>query len=87
MSSAYNLYLDPKVRKFLKGLKDKKTKQKLVDLIEKIKLDPLLGIKLKGDLSSYYRVRYSSYRIIYTFDSIKKNLRILKIDDRKQVYK
>jgi len=87
MNSGYNLHFDPQAKKFLENINDKKTKQRLFDLIEKIKLNPLLGIKLKGSLSSCYRVRCSNYRIIYKFYAPKKILAILMIDDRKQIYR
>jgi len=83
----YNLHLSPRSEKFLQKIKDKKIKEKLLNLIEKLKLNPLLGLKLKGKLQSYYRARCSNYRIVYNFNTEENTLLVLKIDDRKQAYK
>ncbi|TIH12772.1 type II toxin-antitoxin system RelE/ParE family toxin [Marinifilum sp. JC120] len=42
---------------------------------------------LKGKLSEYYRVRSGNYRIIYSIEDEQLTVYLLKIGDRKQVYK
>jgi len=46
---------------------------------------PNNATKLKGYIN-HYRVRYSSYRIIYAIHKEKKQIRILKIGHRKDIY-
>lgn len=51
-------------------------------------LDPAkLGIPLKGALKGFYRYRIGNYRIIYAIDFQEKEILVLFINHRKDIYK
>ena len=52
-----------------------------------LKENPILGVKLKGELSDYYKLRLGDYRIIYKFSGKTGILEIFKIEHRQGVYK
>ncbi len=52
-----------------------------------LKLDPLLGVKLHGELGDYYKFRVGDYRIIYSFNSSTATLEIIRVEHRQGVYK
>ena len=65
--------------------KQKKIIAKIKDYLSK---DPLsLGKPLKGIFKGLYRYRYGSYRVIYAIDRESVIILILRIADRKDVYK
>ena len=84
----YNLKLSPKAKKFLKKLKDKKEKKKIIDSIDKILNDPHSGIKLNPPLApalSYKKCK--PYRIVYIFIAKDRDVVVTNIAHRKEVYK
>jgi len=59
-----------------------------IDLVfDIIKENPLIGVKLHGELEGYYKHRVGDYRIVYTFDSKKSLVTVVKIEHRQGVYK
>lgn len=57
------------------------------DVFNKLKENPIAGVKLKGELGNYYKYRLGDYRIIYRFDRKKSLLEIVKIEHRQGVYR
>ena len=83
----YQIVFKPTALKSFKKL-DKQTQKRIakkIDLLHDIPL-PLGVIKLKGS-NNFYRLRVGVYRIIYTIKNSKLLILILKIGDRKDVYK
>ncbi len=52
-----------------------------------LKLNPLAGAKLQGELAGNYKFRLGDYRIVYTFNSKESILGVVKIEHRQGVYK
>ena len=61
--------------------------KKILKCFEIIKTNPVAGIKLHGELENYFKYRVGDYRIVYTFDSKKSLIIVVKIEHRQGVYK
>jgi mRNA interferase RelE/StbE len=84
---AYNVKWQEKVIEDLKNL----DKQNAKAIMERVKIylsqDPIsLGKPLKGMFKGLFRYRYGDYRIIYALDRKAKNILILRIGHRKDIY-
>jgi mRNA interferase RelE/StbE len=82
---AYKLFYKSSVAKDFKHLPKDVTRQILNGIEKRIILNPLSGKHLKGDFQGCYRYRYGDYRVIYSV--IKEDVIILRIGNRKDVYK
>ena len=60
---------------------------RIVHIFDIIKANPIIGAKLHGELSQFYKVRVGDYRIIYRFDSSISTVIVVKIEHRQGVYK
>jgi mRNA interferase RelE/StbE len=71
-----------------KDLKQLSNPQKLTKRIESyLSQSPReLGKPLAGEYKGLYRYRYGDYRIIYKIDNASKQVTILQIGHRKEVY-
>ena len=87
-SLIYSIKWHEKAIKDLQKIDSQKQK-KVVDRIKNyLSKDPLgLGKPLKGIFKGLYRYRYGSYRIVYAIDRNALIILILRIADRKGVYK
>jgi mRNA interferase RelE/StbE len=45
--------------------------KKILKCFEIINTNPIVGIKLHGELENYFKYRVGDYRIVYTFDTKK----------------
>lgn len=61
--------------------------KKVLKTFENLKQNPLSGIKLHGELEGYYKFRVGDYRIVYSFNSRKSAVYVVKIEHRQGVYK
>lgn len=52
-----------------------------------IKQNPLIGIKLHGELAGYYKYRIGDYRLVYRFNTKTSKVEVVKIEHRQGVYK
>ena len=82
------------VRWHEKAVKDLKKldRVKALALVEKVKIrlaeDPVAqGTPLKGLFKGLYRYRVGDYRVMYAIDESESTILILKIGDRKSVYR
>ena len=82
------------VRWHEKAVKDLKKldRAKALALVEKVKTrlaeDPVAqGTPLRGLFKGLYRYRVGDYRFIYAIDESENTILILKIGDRKSVYR
>jgi mRNA interferase RelE/StbE len=82
---AYKLSYKTSVAKDLKHLQKDETRRILNGIEERILPHPLSGKPLKGDFQGCYRYRFGDYRVIYSV--IKEKVIILRIGNRKDVYK
>ena len=60
---------------------------KIIVAYSRLSETPILGVKLHGELSNYYKYRVGDYRIIYKFHTREKILEVVKIEHRQGVYK
>jgi mRNA interferase RelE/StbE len=82
------------VRWHEKAVKDLKKLDRVraLDLVDKVKTrlaeDPVVqGTALKGMFKGLYRYRVGDYRVIYAIDESESTILILKVGDRKSVYR
>lgn len=61
--------------------------KKVIKSLALIQQNPLVGVKLHGELASYYKYRIGDYRIVYTFNVSENRLEVVKIEHRQGVYK
>ena len=64
-----------------------KIQNKVDKAFDKIKLNPITGFRLAGELSEQYKYRMGDYRIIYSFNSKLSRVEIHKVEHRQGVYK
>lgn len=83
----YKIEFKPSALKAFKKL-NRQTQKRIIKKIDLLENDPMpLGIvKLKGS-NNFYRLRAGDYRIIYTIEKDRLLILILKIGDRKDVFK
>jgi mRNA interferase RelE/StbE len=55
--------------------------------LEKIKTNPVGGIKLHGQLQDYYKYRIGDYRIVYEFISGESKVEVVRVEHRQGVYR
>lgn len=58
--------------------------EKAFDLLKE---NPLLGIKLHGQLKGYSKFRIGDYRIVYKFSSKRQLVEVVKVEHRQGVYR
>ncbi|MBI2103794.1 type II toxin-antitoxin system RelE/ParE family toxin [Candidatus Woesebacteria bacterium] len=84
--SADTLVVQKSARKKLHKL-PAQVHRKIIIRLRVIKENPLVGAKLHGELSGFYKLRVGDYRIVYEFDSKSKTVIVLKIEHRQGVYR
>ena len=62
-------------------------KERIIKALVEIKASPLSGIRLHGQLEGYYKYRIGDYRIVYRFDAKLSTVVVVKIENRKGVYR
>ena len=61
--------------------------KRIIRALEIIQENPLIGVKLHGELEKYYKYRVGDYRIVYSFDSKESTVTVVKVEHRQGVYK
>lgn len=61
--------------------------EKIIRTLGKIQGNPLIGIKLHGDLQDYCKFRVGDYRIVYKFDKKTSIVEVVRIEHRQGVYR
>lgn len=83
---AKSLILEKPVKKRLLKLPIKIHKR-VIRALETIQENPLIGVKLHGELNDYYKYRVGDYRIVYSFNSKESTVIVVKVEHRRGVYK
>ena len=84
----YSIQWHEEVIKDLQKIDRQKQKQIISRIKDYLSKDPIgLGKPLKGIFKGLYRYRYGSYRIVYAIDRESVVILILRIADRKDVYR
>jgi mRNA interferase RelE/StbE len=83
----YTVELKPQAGRFIEG-QNRKTQRQLIRRIEALRKDPRpAGSKLLHAAKKIYRVRSGNYRIIYQIKDKKLLIIIVKVSDRKDIYR
>jgi len=73
-------------KKDLKRL-DKRFQKKAISLLRLLRFNPLLGVKMTGELKGWYKIKAPPLRIVYTPDFKNKIIWIKAIGFRGGVYR
>lgn len=65
----------------------KHIQEKIIRAYDSLKLNPIAGAKLQGELKNYYKFRVGDYRIVYRFSSKERLVQVVKIEHRQGVYR
>jgi len=79
----YTVMLHPKVNTFLKNI-ESDLKERITKKLHELKDNPKKGKKLK--YSDFWRIRIGEYRAIYEINKKEKQIIILYIGHRKNIY-
>jgi len=83
----YTVELKPQAGRFIEG-QNRKIQRQLIRRIEALRKDPRpTGSKLLHAAKKIYRVRSGNYRIIYQIKDEKLLIIIVKVSDRKDIYR
>lgn len=66
---------------------DKPTRARIVSAIDQLADNPHVGKLLKGNFSGLRRIRVGSYRVIYEISETEVLVLVLRIAQRKDVYR
>ena len=87
MENKYQVELTPAVQRQLKKL-PKSTQVIIIKQLSSLKFNPKpLGVKKLIGLENLYRIKISNYRIVYTIEDEVCLIVVVKIGDRKEVYR
>ena len=87
-AASYKLLIKESAAKELEKVGSRKDRGKIVKRIDALASDPRPGgsEKLEAE-ENKYRVRQGNFRIVYSIDDRNKVVTIIKIGDRKDVYR
>ena len=82
---AYRIVLTRSAVKELDGLPSK-THHKIVDHLRQLEENPRISGAEKLTAIDAYKLRVGNYRIVFEINDPKKEVRVVMVEDRKQVY-
>jgi mRNA interferase RelE/StbE len=85
--ASYRLLITASAAKELEAVDAKKDRQRLVLRIRSLAIDPRPPGCQKLSGTEKHRIRQSNYRILYLVDDDEESVTIVKIRDRKEVYR
>jgi mRNA interferase RelE/StbE len=62
-------------------------RQRLIEAIDQLAENPHVGKLLKGEFSGLRRIRVGDYRLIYEINQGQVLVLVLRVADRKQIYR
>lgn len=65
----------------------KNIQKRILDTYDLLQANPIIGMKLHGELAGYFKFRVGDYRIIYKFDAKESAVGVVKIEHRQGVYR
>ena len=83
----YSLRIKKSARKELESIATKADRQRIVRRIQSLADDPRPPGALKLSGLERYRIRQGRYRILYTIEDAVLIVQVVKIGDRKNVYR
>ena len=83
----YSVLLKPSAVKEIESIPLKKERQRVLDRIRRLSEDPRPpGCRKLSDQESY-RIRQGRYRIVYTVQDRELMVEVVRVGDRKEVYR
>jgi mRNA interferase RelE/StbE len=82
----YKIALTRSATKELGVLPDK-THDNIIEHLRQLEADPRMSGAEKLTGMDAYKLRVGNYRIVYQIDDTAKEIRVVMVEDRKQVYK
>ena len=82
----YEVLLTREAEKQLKSI-DKRYQKAIAQALLRLSANPQVGEALAYDLKGQYRVKVSRYRIVYEINYAEKQVFVLMIEYRKDVYR
>jgi len=84
----YSLRLKLSAAKEIEAFEPKKGRRRIVDRIERLAEDPRpRGCEKLTDQNDRYRVRQGQYRIVYRVDDASRTVVVVKVGDRREIYR
>lgn len=83
----YSIRIKESARKELESIPTKADKRRIVKRIESLAENPRPPAALKLSGLDRYRIRQGRYRILYTIEDTVLIVHVIKIGDRKDVYR
>jgi mRNA interferase RelE/StbE len=87
--ASFRIEVDPKADRELKKLHRTHPAivDKLIRLIDGLLADPFQGKPLKGAKQGCYSLRYRDYRIIYEVYAKERVIHLIRVGDRRDIYR
>ena len=86
--ASYNLLIKPSAGKELESVGQKKDRKRIVARIQSLRSEPRPeGCEKLSGKFELYQIRVGRYRVIYSIDDGAVEVHVVKIDDRKDVYR
>ena len=83
----YSLRIKKSARKELESIASKADRRRVIGRIESLAINPRPPGALKLSGLERYRIRQGRYRILYTIEDSLLVIQVIKIGDRKDVYR
>jgi mRNA interferase RelE/StbE len=83
----YNLRIKKSARKELEAIATKTDRRRIIKRIESLAHNPRPHGSLKLSGRERYRIRQGRYRILYTIEDSLLVVHVIKIGDRKNIYR
>jgi len=84
----YRLLIKPSAAKEIEAIGTKLDRQRIVRRIQSLATEPRLpGCEKLAGLSSLFRIRQGQYRVIYSVDDVHHAVEVIKVGDRREVYR
>ncbi|MDX1555927.1 MAG: type II toxin-antitoxin system RelE/ParE family toxin [Xanthomonadales bacterium] len=85
--ASYSIRIKKSARKELESIPSKKDRQRIVKRILTLSRDPRPRGAVKMSGLDRYRIRQGRFRILYTIEDAVLTVHVIKVGDRKDVYR
>ena len=86
--AAYSLYIKQSAGREIDGVGSKKDRRRIVGRVREVVEDPRpIGSEKLAGRDDCYRIRMGDYRVVYSIDDGRREIVILKVGHRREVYR
>jgi mRNA interferase RelE/StbE len=86
--ASYKIKIKPSAAKQIENIDSRKMRERIVERIRALAVDPRpWGSKKLSSMSDRYRVREGDFRILYEIEDDNLLVVVVKVGDRKEVYR